>query len=291
MYQRILEKRSEMKFGRGHFNEIKSPVEQAQTIHFYHATGYPFGSYADMLGRLADDYNILGLAHRGCWEGQPAPDSSVAWHNYADDLIEFLDQQKRGPVIGMGHSIGGVTTMFAAIKRPDLFSKIILIDPVFVAPPFWYMARLARLINQPVPMVKVAKKRPNQFASRQEAVDFHRAKRAFSRFTDLSMEAYGQFAIKEAERGFTLRFCRDWEAHVYNSVPYVWRQLPKLKLPVLGMRGEFSDVLMDASWKKWQKLRPQDDLHTLAQCGHMLPHERPLQCAELIHNFLGEHKA
>ncbi|WP_299977485.1 alpha/beta hydrolase [uncultured Pseudoteredinibacter sp.] len=286
MYQRIKEIANDMHHGKGHFNELLSEKEGAETIHFYHATGYPFGSYADLLSRLADDYNIFGLAHRGCWEDQAEPNSSIAWHNYADDLIEFLDRQKRGPVIGMGHSIGGVTTMFAAIKRPDLFSKIVLIDPVFVAPPLWYMSRLARLLNKPVPMAAVAKKRPNQWASREEAVNFHRSKRAFSRFTEKSMEAYGHFGIKETDKGFGLRFSRDWEAHIYSSVPYIWRQLPKLKLPVLGLRGEFSDVLMDKSWGRWQKLRPQDQLFSLSEAGHMLPHERPLECAEHIKEFL-----
>ncbi|GAA6150919.1 alpha/beta hydrolase [Pseudoteredinibacter isoporae] len=286
MYQRIQEQRSEMIHGKGHFHEVRAKRDAADTIHFYHATGFPFGSYADLFSRLAEDNTIFGLAHRGCWEDQAEPESSVAWHNYADDLIEFLDKQKRGPVVGMGHSIGGVTTMFAAIKRPDLFSKIVLIDPVFVAPPLWYMSRLAHLIKKPVPMAAIAKRRPNHWSTREEAVNFHRGKRAFCRFTDVSMEAYGHFGIKETDKGFGLRFSRDWEAHIYSSVPYIWRQLPKLQLPVLGLRGEYSDVLMDKSWRRWKKLRPQDQLISLAECGHMLPHERPLECAERIRDFL-----
>ncbi len=176
--------------------------------------------------------------------------------------------------------------MFAAIKRPDLFSRVVLIDPVFVAPPLWYMSRLARLLNKPIPMAAVAKKRPNQWSSREEAVEFHRGKRAFSRFTDSSMEAYGHFGIKETDKGFGLRFSRDWEAHIYSSVPYIWRQLPKLTLPALGMRGEHSDVLIDKSWSRWQKVRPQDLFISLSECGHMLPHERPLEVAAHILDFL-----
>ena len=42
------------------------------------------------------------------------------------DLAGFLETREVGPVIGVGHSIGAVTTMLCAARRPDLFSCIIL---------------------------------------------------------------------------------------------------------------------------------------------------------------------
>ena len=37
-------------------------------------------------------------------------------------------------VIGVGHSLGGVLTLYAAIRRPDLFRALVFIDPVFLPP-------------------------------------------------------------------------------------------------------------------------------------------------------------
>lgn len=51
-------------------------------------------------------------------------------NNFADELIEDIEKKQNLPVIGVGHSTGGVVTLLAAVKRLDLFSKIILIDPV-----------------------------------------------------------------------------------------------------------------------------------------------------------------
>lgn len=291
MFDSISQDSIRLKSGQAHYHRIDNTGAEESTlaqqpIHFFHATAYPFGSYIDMLHRLSDKHSVFGLAHRGCWEGHSGPKAQVQWHSYADDLIDFLDQKKCGPVVGMGHSIGAVTTMFAAIKRPDLFSALVLIDPVFVAPPIWYMSRLAKLMNKPIPMEAVARRRPNQWNDREEAVAFHQGKRAFSRFTSTSMEAYGHFGIKETDKGFGLTFCRDWEAHIYSSVPYVWRQLPKLNLPTLGLRGVHSDVITEKTWRRWQKIRPNDTLVSLKECGHLLPHERPEECASHIKEFL-----
>ena len=35
-------------------------------------------------------------------------------------------------IVGIGHSLGGVTTMYAALQRPDLFRALVFIDPVFL---------------------------------------------------------------------------------------------------------------------------------------------------------------
>lgn len=289
MFHSIIEEPISLSSGNAHYHQIQQQnTPELEPIHFYHATAYPFGSYADLVLRLAQEQarDIFGLAHRGCWNEHSGPQKDTEWEDYADDLIEFLEKKNCGPVVGIGHSIGAVTTMFAAIKRPELFSKLVLIDPVFVAPPIWCVSKLMRTINRPNPMAAVAKRRPNKWSSREQAVDFHRGKRAFSRFTDLTMEAYGHFGIKTDDEDFSLRFDRDWESHIYTTVPYIWRHLPKVNVPVLGLRGVHSDVINDKTWQRWGRMRPQDKLVALDKCGHLLPHEQPAECAVHIQEFL-----
>src|SRR5262249_15465316 len=44
-----------------------------------------------------------------------------------DDLIEFLYQLGRGPVHGIGYSMGGGVLLYAAKRQPDLFKSLALL--------------------------------------------------------------------------------------------------------------------------------------------------------------------
>lgn len=48
---------------------------------------------------------------------------------YADDLIEICDELNLNKVIFVGHSVSSIIGVLAAIKRPELFEKLILIGP------------------------------------------------------------------------------------------------------------------------------------------------------------------
>ena len=53
------------------------------------------------------------------------------WPNtVADAIYKQANVAQDGPLIGIGHSMGAVLTLLAATKYPDLFSEIILLDPV-----------------------------------------------------------------------------------------------------------------------------------------------------------------
>ena len=168
-----------------HYFSLDGKKSSSRTLHMYHANAYPFGSYETFLKAL--NGRVFGLGNRATWAETEQPDRSTHWHHYADDLMTFLEQRNEGPVVGIGHSMGAVTTCFAASKRPDLFSALILIDPVFVPTSLWLAARsLWKLDKKRNVMATVADKRPNSWLSREEAVAFHQGKRAFSDFSPRS---------------------------------------------------------------------------------------------------------
>ena len=95
-------------------------------LHFSHANGFPVSMYLPWMTELALDFRVMGLSLRG-QDGLGEGISS--WHRVALDLAGFLETREVGPVVGVGHSIGAVTTMLCAARRPDLFSRIVLLDP------------------------------------------------------------------------------------------------------------------------------------------------------------------
>ncbi len=267
--------------GNPHWFELN---KDGPRLHFYHANGYPFGTYRQMLNKLAIKFNVFGLGLRATWKNIGHPSNKITWMTYADDLITFLDSTNSPPVIGVGHSIGAVSTMLAASKRPDLFSKLILIDPVFLPTRLWTIYKLAPIkIKQRHPFISKTLTRPEIWRSSEECIDFHRQKKAFSRFPEKALADFGTYGlIHNKDNNFKLAFPKDWEAHIYCTIPYVWSKLRSVQVPILGIKGELSDTLSIAAWNKWKRLRPEDTFVELPNSGHLVPLEAPEETAKAI---------
>src|SRR5690606_31917969 len=108
-------------------------------LHFAHANAYPPGVYRQFLTELSADFHVLAMDQRPLWPGEQ-PEQLHSWHPLADDLVDFLEARGAGEIIGVGHSLGAVITMVAAIRRPVLFRRLVLVDPVFLAPQILAMA-------------------------------------------------------------------------------------------------------------------------------------------------------
>ena len=257
-------------------------------LHFYHANGFPFRVYDEFVRELAADFQVIGLAHRATWRNTGLPSTDTGWMAYADDLIAFLETSGRHPVIGVGHSLGATATLFAASKRPDLFSVLVLIEPIFFSTALSLaIASVPLKARRRFPIVRKALERPDRWRSVDEFVEFHRSKRAFAQFTETSLQNYGQHGLAPDTGGaLRLSFPKTWEAHIFSTPPYAWRQLKALPVPVLGVRAELSDFTPKASWDKWRRGRPQDEFALLPGIGHMAPLEVPRKTARVVTNWL-----
>ena len=101
-------------------------------------------------------------------------------------------------------------------------------------------------------MIRKTLTRPNRFGSREEAFEFHRAKRVFSDFSDTVLWDYVMAGTRLNEEGeYQLAYAREWEAAAYRSHPEVWEALAMVTLPVLGLRGETSTTLSPEAFDLW----------------------------------------
>ncbi|MET7279612.1 alpha/beta fold hydrolase [Kribbella sp. NPDC005582] len=67
---------------------------------------------------------VVTYDHRGHGQSDAAPPGSLRIEQLADDLVTVLDEVVGdGPVVYAGHSMGGMTLMELAHKRPDLFGS------------------------------------------------------------------------------------------------------------------------------------------------------------------------
>jgi len=192
----------------------------------------------------------------------------------------------------VGHSMGAVMTVLAAVKRPSLFTHLILIEPVFLPPNIVELSRTYPETLEQVPIVKNARKRRYQWPNRQAAFDHFRGKKAFRYWPDQSIWDYVNQGMHESDdqgddSPVTLIYTREWEAYCYTLATHRgWDVFPQVQQPMLVIRGAESDALWPESWELLQQLQPQAQFRQFEETGHMIVMERPSLMADLILNFV-----
>jgi pimeloyl-ACP methyl ester carboxylesterase len=263
-------------------------------LHFLHANGYPAECYSPFFKLLKNQYHLFGMTLRALW-----PDSNLNdihdWHPFSEDLLRFLSDRQTGPVIGVGHSIGGTATLRAAVRDPGKFRALVLLDPVLFVPSFlvaWSILRSIGLGRRLHPNIRGAMMRRRTFDNLDMVYSGYRSRNVFRYMSDESLRAYIQGIAKpKADGSFELAFSPEWEAHIYLTGMRdfdLWRALPKLEVPTLIIRGAETDIFSKAAAKLVKQKQPSFKIETLEKSSHILPLERPGEVFNIMQSFLKE---
>jgi pimeloyl-ACP methyl ester carboxylesterase len=241
-----------------------------------------------MLTPLLPNSRVYAGLFRPLWQPEVEPSSVNSWETFAEDLIAVIDSEIQQPVIGVGHSMGAVSSLIAAVKRPDLFTSVVLIEPVLVPQRYLVFLRLfSRLSPRRIPMVRIALARKDSWHSHSEAFNHFRGKGVFKGIEDATLWDYILHGTKVSGDGsFTLTYSKAWEAHCYTMVYNLRKALATCQVPTLAIRGEQSNVVIPFAWKKWQKQRPDIEFVAIKDSGHLLPFEKPLEVSGQISRWI-----
>jgi len=260
-------------------------------LHFAHPNGYTPATFRQMIEPLLPHYRVIAVCHRPLWPSS-RPQEVESWRVVADDMLHFLEQQGVPDVIGVGHSLGAVATMYAALARPQLWRRLVFIEPIFLPPPLLQAVAADPSVMDNFPLVRNTYNRRYRWPHRQAAFDHFRPKEVFRYWSDEALWDYVNHSLHEDETGdVVLTYAREWEAHFYKLPPLdVWQRVPTISQPLLAIRGADSDSLFPEAWQRWQELQPQATFVEIAAAGHMVPMERPQKVAQHILNFLHRSK-
>lgn len=210
------------------------------------------------------------------------------WKLLVQELITAIEQRyANNPTVGVGHSLGGVLTLFAAIERPDLFSKIILLDPpLFSANKRTVIAILKKLnLLQYIPPASLAKKRRTNFNSKDEALQYFSSKSLFRNFHPQCLQHYIDYGLKpDGNNAYTLSFSNTIEQAVFEYLPTTF---PKkaLQIPAHYFYSTHfkilskKDVAATIKYFNFTHTYPID-------AGHLFPLEIPHKTAQLINRIV-----
>jgi pimeloyl-ACP methyl ester carboxylesterase len=252
------------------------------------ANGFPPEVYTPLAECLSERFHVVGYRPLPLREHHD-PTRFTSWHELATALLADGDVAlSPEPLLGVGHSLGGILTLYAALYRPQRFRAVALIDPVFLPrhtlPLIWLLRKLGR--EHRFPLAQGAARRRDRFATREEAYQRYHGRGIFADFVPQALAQYIEHGFRPDGDSFTLSWSRAWESRIFANVPIdTWDAVTKLRVPLLIMRGSRSDLLVDRSWAQLQARLPDARFITL-EGGHMVPMERPIEVAEAIIDFL-----
>ena len=90
------------------------------SLFFAHANGFPSPSYAPFFEALqAHDHTVDFIETVGLNPDFPITNN---WPHLVRELEREIESRHQEPVVGIGHSLGGMLSYLLAQQRPDLYS-------------------------------------------------------------------------------------------------------------------------------------------------------------------------
>ncbi len=263
---------------------------------FLHANGYPPACYRPLLARLAKRFHVTAMLQRPLWKNS-LPEDLHDWTPFSDDLLRFLDENESGaPTTVVGHSMGGIAALRAALRQPQRFQHLILLDPVLLPPSFialWNIALTFKFAHRLHPHIKSALNRRREFDNLDLLFKRYRKVPTFKYMDDDALRAYIEGITRpRANGGYELIYSPEWESHVYYASIWhdmeLWRTLPSLKVPTLIIRGAETDTFWESTARQVHRKNKKIKIITLEKSTHLLPLEKPREVFEITQAFLKE---
>jgi pimeloyl-ACP methyl ester carboxylesterase len=256
------------------------------TVVFAHGWALSADAWSGAAARVARAARVIRYDQRGHGRSGPLPPTRTSIGRLAEDLLAVLDALvPLGPVVLVGHSMGGMTMLALARSHPDLFAGrvagVVLVDtsagglrggtlglPLPLRGAYRALMALTMLLWRRWPALNSrlrARLGPNSHAVRW-------AVRRFIVGPDASQEAMAASAelIHAAPTRTVGAFYPALLAHDEAA------GLPVLRdTPALVMVGDHDLLTPPAHSRRLAEALPEAELVQVLGSGHMLPVERP----------------
>lgn len=249
---------------------------------FAHANGVPGGSYRKFLAPFEQDFQVHAVDRIGHNPDFPV---DAHWHGLSRELEAFLEPLAK-PIVGMGHSLGGVLMFTVAARRPEWFSALIMLDPPLVNGWQRWLFNLADWTGQGdrVSPAGKSKFRRDQWPNREEVDGYFSRRGFFQRFDPDCLRDYIDSAVHCDDSGCRLRFEVAVEVGIFRTTPRDLHHYPRLAVPGMLLNGTESESMFVDCARRHVRRHKMD--WGMAEGGHMFPLEKPEQTAALIRQRL-----
>lgn len=256
---------------------------------FAHATGFHGRVWDAIIARFPDHpAYAIDLRGHGQTGGGPVHD----WRVLAKDVSEFLAQAGIEGAIGIGHSMGAHTLLQVAADTPLAFSRLVLFDPVILAPEFYAPAAPLYTADNPHPAIR----RKRDFPSVEAMIERFRERDPYNLFDPRVFEDYCRHGLVPAAsgEGMELACSPEDEASVYassRSNPGILEAAKRVPIPVLVVRAlhtTLNDFKSSPTWPELANVLPQGTDLYRPDMTHFHPFQDPADAARIVGAFIEE---
>jgi pimeloyl-ACP methyl ester carboxylesterase len=197
-----------------------------------HANGFHGYCYQPFAEAIAARFHSIAFDYRGHGDTHQPALVDIDWNHYADDA-EAVALSLTRPLAAFGHSMGGACLLITAHRHPELFSHLVLYEPVVFSPD---------VISEggPPQLADVARRRRSTFESFDAALANFASKPPLGQFTPAALDAYVRHGFREGEDGQVHLKCRpEQEAATFEMAlnQDTWDLLPEITVPVFVICG------------------------------------------------------
>jgi len=199
-----------------HFGRTSNPLK----LLFLHATGFNGYTYKSILEPLGVHAMAIDMRGHGMSELPTDIKSLKSWHIFRDDVVAFLQNHLKRPVILAGHSCGATVAMMTAAACTEKVSGVVAFDPVT-------MPVLARLwphipggrayMKARFPLAKKAGNRRAVFANAEAVFRRYHDRGTFKGVSDSVLRDYITGGTKLHPVGVELACAPKWEQAVFTA--------------------------------------------------------------------------
>jgi pimeloyl-ACP methyl ester carboxylesterase len=264
------------------------PSAEAAPLVFAHATGF-HGRVWDAVIQRLPAHPAYAIDMRGHGASRAGPISD--WRLLASDVTEFMTQASVSGAVGIGHSMGAHTLLQVAADHPEAFCRLVLFDPVILAPEFYVPGDPLYTADNPHPAIR----RKRDFASAEAMIERFRERDPYHLFNPQVFADYCRHGLVPAAAGggMELACAPEVEASVYassRSNGAILAAARRVAIPVLVARAKHTDLQdfkSSPTWPELASILPQGtDLHR-PDMTHFHPFQDPVDAARIIAEWIG----
>lgn len=249
-------------------------------IHFAHGNGFPALCYKQMLNHLETRFDYCCIDRIGHDPQFPVGEN---WHNLVNEMIASVKRQSNQPVIALGHSLGGILSLLAAIEQPELFKAVIMLDSPIIGRYKSTMVQFAKalgIIDRITPAYQT-KGRRAYWQNHDQLLAYLKSRDLFKTFTEKCLNDYISYGLELKEDGYYLRFDRHIEYQIYRTIPHILPSYEgKLVTPTALIYGDKSMVVDRMDVRYMEKYFNVDC--TMINGTHLFPMEHPKAVANQV---------
>ena len=258
-----------------------------------HATGFHARCWDQVIGYLPAGSHVIAPDMRG--HGRSANTPPYHWHTFGDDLVALIDALDLHELIAGGHSMGGYATLRAAAARIDRIQRLLLVDPVVMAPEVYADAANR---TPPDPEDNPVARRRARFDDWQAMHARFAEREPFSLWDPQVFEDYCRWGVlPDPEGGVTLACPPLVEATIYsgNTSDGVAHLLPRITRPVTVLRARQSapdaeqiDFSRSPTWPGLAAALPDGHDLFLPELTHFIIMQAPALTARCLTEWISD---